>query len=198
MKSIKKEKRLSKKEQIQERRYQFWLLMSHGAKISEAVKVISERYDVGKAVLYSDWSKREEWGVVEAPEKNRTVQDVLFSLDETKRAYWNIVNASPKNLDDDGRLVDSYGNPLWPFELPDVKLRSQILARIVELNLQKLQVAQSVGIVPQKGLTISNISANAESFRKWAIEYCGKDEELLRALVIGFDNMMSGTGDGEV
>ncbi len=197
MKSLKKEKRLTKKEQLQKRRYDFWRLMSHGATLADAVKMISEKYGVGKAVLYSDWAKREEWGVVEEPEKNRIVKDGLFSLQETRRYLWNLINASPEQLNEDGVLVDSRGVPMWPFELPDVKLRATTIAKIIETDFAVIRMTQSIGIVPQKGMTISMLSENSAEIEKNLDAYCGDDVELKRAVLVALDTMARGVSGEE-
>ena len=143
-----------KQEEIQKRRMDFYLLMAHGARKSEAVNKIAKIYHVGKQQLYRDWKKRNEWDIVEEPDKDKMIKDTLFELDELIRRNWLIIDASPDRTDSNGMLLTEEGRPMWPFKLPDMRERQRAAAELKEITFRKLQAAQSIGIVPQEPIQI--------------------------------------------
>lgn len=78
---------MTKRQEIDERRMDFYILMAHGVPLCEAVGTIRAKYGTSKRRLYDEWAMRDQWGpkFIEAPRSTTIVQDTLFRFGELRR-----------------------------------------------------------------------------------------------------------------
>jgi hypothetical protein len=146
-------------EEIQKRRLEFATLMAHGSHVSHAVQLISEKFGISKRQLYSDWERRDTWGLDYTPDDSLLVEDTLFRLSELKRRLWQVADARD------------------PFADAGVKDRLKALIALADIEHRGLQAAQSLGMVNREPVRIE-LEQTAEAINDRIVELCGDDAQL--------------------
>jgi hypothetical protein len=153
--------------EITQRRTEFYLVMAHGARLNEAVKIISEKYGVTSHQLYLDWNNRLSWGIdlVEPLDPETTINDALFRLTELRRRLWMII-------DDQGAYKDNHAG---------VKDKLKSIIALIDLEFRLLEMAQSVGAINKAPIRIDIEERSAQVHDRIA-ELCGDDERMMDAV----------------
>jgi hypothetical protein len=147
-----------RREDLEVRRREFYLLMAHGARLSEAVKIFSEKYGVTDRALYLDWANRDTWGpdFMEEPQRNLIVQDTLVRLSELRRRLWSLADARK------------------PYEDAELKDRIRAIDLLIDFEFRSLVAAQSLGYVPTEPITI-RIEEDVDKLVKIVTDIAGDD-----------------------
>jgi hypothetical protein len=143
------------------RRAEFYLLMTHGARLSDVVTIIEQKYGTSRRQLYKDWADRDQWGpeFTEPAKRDRIVQDTLFGLTELRARLWKVVDGEP------------------PYDEADIKDKLKAIIELVNLEFRTLEAAQSLGMAPTEPIKL-DVKTRAQWIDKQMDTICGNDDKL--------------------
>jgi|GEM_PF-6364977 len=113
---------------VQERRREMFDLISvRGADSHTVCEQLALKYGKTPTAMQKDWENRATWGLVETPDVQRVMVDILGNLREYQRELWDIIEAQDSKV--------------------EAKLAA--ISRGLDLEFKRLVAVQSVGFVPR-------------------------------------------------